>query len=39
MDQESNDEIDGKVVDLLQSKIDKGELGRGVGKGFYIHRI
>jgi 3-hydroxybutyryl-CoA dehydrogenase len=20
---------------LLQSKIDKGELGRGVGKGFY----
>jgi 3-hydroxybutyryl-CoA dehydrogenase len=28
--QESNDEIDGKVVDLLQSKIDKGELGRGV---------
>lgn len=33
--QESNDEIDGKVVDLLQSKIDKGELGRGVGKGFY----
>ena len=22
-------------VDLLQSKIDKGELGRGVGKGFY----
>ena len=33
--EQTNDETDKKIVDLLQEKIDKGETGINEGKGFY----